>query len=87
MGVHYCARIEGHDLLTGRDLIPSKSAHKRAAVWYYELQVGSLQQKLPPIVSHRWRRITFEWMRSAKRDADFSGYHKWAADRYIGRFL
>ena len=45
--VHYNARIEGHEFLAGRDLIPSKSTHKRAADWYYELQVGPLQHKLP----------------------------------------
>ena len=57
--VHYYAHIEGHELLTRRDLIPSEPAHKRATDWYYKLQLGPLQHKLPPIVSHNWRRISF----------------------------
>ncbi|MBE7473281.1 MAG: hypothetical protein DPW09_35070 [Anaerolineae bacterium] len=57
--VHYYARIEGHELLTRRDLLPAEPGHKRAGDWYYKLTIGALQYKLPPIVSHNWRRITF----------------------------
>ncbi|UCG12738.1 MAG: hypothetical protein JSU72_20060 [Deltaproteobacteria bacterium] len=42
-----------------RDLIPPEADHPRARAWYYALQLGSLEYKLPPIVSHRWRRVTF----------------------------
>jgi hypothetical protein len=31
----------------------------RAEGWCYKLQLGSLEHKIPPIVSHRWRRVTF----------------------------
>jgi hypothetical protein len=44
------AAIQGHELVTRRDLIPAEPDHPRAGQWYY---------KLPPIVSARWRRITF----------------------------
>jgi hypothetical protein len=57
--IHYYAPIEGHELVTRRDLIPSEPDHPRAGQWYYKLQLGPLEHKLPPIVSHRWRRITF----------------------------
>jgi hypothetical protein len=57
--VHYYAAIQGHELVTRRDLIPSEPDHPRAGQWYYKLQLGPLQHKLPPIVSARWRRITF----------------------------
>lgn len=57
--IHYYARIEGHELLTRRDLIPSEPDHPRAGQWYYQLQLGPLQHKIPPIISTRWRRITF----------------------------
>lgn len=57
--IHYYAHIEGHELLTRRDLIPSEPDHHRAGDWYYKLALGSLQHKLPPIVSDTWRRITF----------------------------
>ena len=57
--IHCYARIEGHELMTRKDLIPSQPNHKRANNWYYQLQLGPLQHKLPPIVSTNWRRITF----------------------------
>jgi hypothetical protein len=56
--IHYYAPIEGHELVTRRDLIPSEPDHPRAGQWYYKLQLGPLEHKLPPIVSHRWRRVT-----------------------------
>jgi hypothetical protein len=56
--IHYYAPIQGHELATRRDLIPSEPDHPRAGNWYYALQLGPLEHKLPPIVSHRWRRIT-----------------------------
>jgi hypothetical protein len=57
--IHYYAHIEGHELMTRKDLIPAQPDHKRANNWYYKLQLGPLQHKLPPIVSNNWRRITF----------------------------
>jgi hypothetical protein len=57
--IHYYARIEGHELLTRRDLIPSQPDHPRAGQWYYKLQLGRIEHKIPPIVSTNWRRITF----------------------------
>lgn len=57
--IHYYARVQGHELLTRTDLIPSEPDHKRANNWYYKLELGPLQHKIPPIVSHNWRRITF----------------------------
>ena len=57
--VHYYAPIQGHELVTRRDLIPSEPDHPRAGNWYYALQLGPLEHKLPPIVANRWRRVTF----------------------------
>jgi hypothetical protein len=57
--VHYYARIEGHELVTRRNLVPSEPDHPRAGNWYYALQLGPLEHKLPPIVANRWRRVTF----------------------------
>ena len=57
--IHYYAPIQGHELACRRDLIPSEPDHPRAGQWYYKLQLGPLQHKLPPIVSARWRRIAF----------------------------
>jgi hypothetical protein len=42
-----------------RDLIPSEPDHPRAGQWCYAPQLGPLEHKLPPIVSNRWRWVTF----------------------------
>ena len=57
--LRYYAPIKGHELVTRRDLIPSETDHPRAGAWYYALQLGPLEHKLPPIVANRWRRVTF----------------------------
>jgi hypothetical protein len=58
-GVHYYARRLGHELVTRRELLPSEPDHPRASEFYYKLQLGPLQKREPPIVSRRWRRISF----------------------------
>ncbi|MCS7259628.1 MAG: hypothetical protein NZ765_02440 [Anaerolineae bacterium] len=57
--IHYYCAVLGHELATRRDLIPTEPDHPRACDWYYKLQLGPLQHKIPPIVSPRWHRITF----------------------------
>ncbi len=57
--VHYYARRLGHELVTRRDLLPHEPNHPRADERYYKLQLGPLQRREPPIISRRWRRITF----------------------------
>lgn len=57
--VHYYARRLGHELVTRRDLLPDEPSHPRAGERYLKLQLGPLQQREPPIVSLRWRRISF----------------------------
>jgi hypothetical protein len=37
----YYAPIQGHELVTRRDLIPSEPDHPHAGQWYYKLQLGS----------------------------------------------
>jgi hypothetical protein len=57
--IHYYARRLGHELVTRRDLLPHEANHPRADEPYYKLQLGPLQKRERPIVSQRWRRITF----------------------------
>jgi len=57
--VHYFARRTGHELVRRIDLFPDQSGHPRAQEQYYMLQLGPIEEKDPPIVSLRWRRITF----------------------------
>lgn len=57
--VHYYARLLGHELVTRRDLLSDEPDHPRAGEAYYKLQLGPLQRREPPIVSLRWRRVSF----------------------------
>ncbi|MDX1414182.1 MAG: hypothetical protein R3293_08320 [Candidatus Promineifilaceae bacterium] len=57
--IHYYARNLGHELLTRRDLLPDESSHPRADNLYYKVQLGPLLQREHPILSLRWRRVTF----------------------------
>jgi hypothetical protein len=57
--IHYYAERLGHELTTRRLLFPEQAEHPRADHFYYKLQLGPLQQLAQPIVSLRWRRITF----------------------------
>ncbi|MCA9936563.1 MAG: hypothetical protein H6662_00915 [Ardenticatenaceae bacterium] len=56
--VYYAPRL-GHELLRRIDLLPDEPNHPRAQDWYYKVQLGPLQKLSQPIISLRWRRITF----------------------------
>lgn len=57
--IHYYARRLGHELVTRLSLFPDQPEHPHAHDLYYKVQLGPLQQLERPIVSLRWRRITF----------------------------
>jgi hypothetical protein len=57
--IHYYARNAGHELAHRRDLLPEEADHPRADQVYYKVQLGPLQRLAQPIVSLRWRRLTF----------------------------
>jgi len=57
--IHFYARRTGHEMVRRIDLFPDQPNHPRAQERYYKLQLAPLKQKHPPIVSLRWRRITF----------------------------
>lgn len=57
--IHYYAPQQGYELLTRRDLLPHQPDHPRAGDYYYKVQLGPLQKLSRPIISLRWRRITF----------------------------
>ena len=58
--IHYYARNAGHELARRRDLLPDEADHPRADDIYYKVQLGPLQRLAQPIVSLRWRRLTFD---------------------------
>jgi len=57
--IHYYARQLGFELVTRRDLLPGQANHPRSAERYYKVSLGPLQKLEEPIISLRWRRITF----------------------------
>lgn len=57
--IHYFAERLGHELVTRRMLFPDQPDHPRADEVYYQVQLGPLQKLERPIISLRWRRITF----------------------------
>jgi hypothetical protein len=59
--IHEYAQVRGHELVRRRDLLPDEPEHPRADEPYYKLQLGPLEQREPPIVSKRGRRILFLW--------------------------
>jgi hypothetical protein len=38
---------------------PLRAGSPGRGQWYYKLQLGPLAHKIPPIISARWRRVTF----------------------------
>jgi hypothetical protein len=57
--IHYYAAQLGHELVTRAALLPADIDHPRADNLYYKVQLGPLQELDRPILSIRWRRITF----------------------------
>ncbi|MCA9958505.1 MAG: hypothetical protein KC443_05700 [Anaerolineales bacterium] len=55
---YYAPRL-GHELVTRTALFPDEPDHPRAQTLYYKVQLGPLQKLPRPIISLRWRRITF----------------------------
>ena len=49
----------GDELVRRRNLLPDQPDHPRADDIYYKVQLEPLQKLAQPIVSLRWRRVTF----------------------------
>ncbi|MEM7333802.1 MAG: hypothetical protein AAF490_17070 [Chloroflexota bacterium] len=57
--IHYYAPRLGHELTYRCDLFPDEPNHPRANDLYYKVQLGPIVQLEQPILSVKWRRITF----------------------------
>lgn len=57
--IHAYAPRLGHEMATRLELLPDEPGHPRAHELYYKVQLGPVQWLERPIISLRWRRITF----------------------------
>lgn len=67
------AAVRGHELARRIDLIPDEPDHPRANEVYYKLQLGNIEERKPPIVAKRGRRVLFLWTNWEK----FSAAREW----------
>lgn len=85
-GIHYYARRTGYELVRRRDLLPDQPDHPRADDIYYKMELGEVQQKIPPILNPTARPISFiftTWDRflNAATIADLYSKADWFVER------
>jgi very-short-patch-repair endonuclease len=57
--INYYAEIKGFEKLKRIELLPGEKNHPRALEDYYKIEISELKSLPKPIISRRWRRITF----------------------------
>ena len=57
--INYYAHTTAWELVPRIQLLPHEPHHPRANELYYKVHLGELRLLPHPIVSHKWRRITF----------------------------
>jgi hypothetical protein len=60
-GIYFYAEKRGYELVRRIDLLPVEVQHPRALAQYYKIQIGSLQQKIPPVTNPARRAFSFVW--------------------------
>jgi hypothetical protein len=57
--IEFVAQVRGHELTTRGELLKDEADHPRAHEEYYKIQIGGLEKLKEPILSDKWKRITF----------------------------
>ncbi len=57
--VNYHAQIKRYEVVKRYELFPEERNHIRADEDYYKIEIGDLKKLPHPIISRKWRRITF----------------------------
>jgi hypothetical protein len=57
--IEHIAPVHGHELTTRAELLKDQADHPRAQEEYYKIQIGALEKLARPVVSEKWKRITF----------------------------
>lgn len=57
--IEFVAEVRGHELTTRGELLRDEADHPRAKEEYYKIQIGGLEKLGQPVISEKWKRITF----------------------------
>jgi len=57
--IEFLAPVRGHELTTRAELLRDEPEHPRAGEEYFKIQLGPLERLAQPILSDKWRRLTF----------------------------
>jgi len=57
--INYWAEAREWEIVKRVELLPEEASHPRAQEEYYRIRLGELVRLSHPIVSEKWRRITF----------------------------
>ena len=57
--IEWMAPVHGHELTTRLELLHDEPDHLRAREEYYKIQIGRLEKLAHPILSDKWKRLTF----------------------------
>jgi hypothetical protein len=57
--IEFVAQVRGHELTTRGELLKDEADHPRAHEEYYKIQIGGLERLKEPILTDKWKRITF----------------------------
>ena len=57
--VNYYAEVERYEVVKRYELLPEEKNHIRADEDYYKIEIGDLEKLPHPIISKKWRGITF----------------------------
>jgi hypothetical protein len=57
--IEFIAEVRGHELTTRGELLKDEADHPRAREEYYKIQIGGLEKMREPVLSGKWKRLTF----------------------------
>ncbi len=57
--IEWVAPVRGHELTTRAELLKDETEHPRANEEYYKIELGGVEKLPRPIVSEKWKRLTF----------------------------
>lgn len=57
--IQFVAAVRGHELTTRAELLRDEPDHPRAHEEYYKIQIAELEQLPKPIMTEKWKRVTF----------------------------